>query len=241
MSLKLYNRQNAETSDKQSLVKFIWFEKCLERTDALTTRQVLWASIYTGISIYLGFSVNFAIGCLLFVGGSKDAVLFDFPDSILCFLMLCTNVALTVIWYFSGVWMSHDVLNGKIAPLNSAYLPWWPAKTSKLYWWFQISDLVVKPSGEKHISLRKRVFWGHIRSTPRIMILQFIIMPPVLGYCYATWGNKNYDKDYLPAFILAVYGALLALVTPLWAVMVLADFGDRLEEEKLKKLSEVKV
>jgi hypothetical protein len=233
MSLKEFNRRwSVSNPDKKHLINFKWWSECLEKTDAVTSDQLLWVLKHTLICAILCFGVDFAIGYMIYAGGAKK-VLFGFPDSLMNNIMLCTNLVLTLIWYFDGTMMCHDILAGKIAPLSSAHLAWWPAKTSKLYWWFGITDLVVKPNTLPHVSLCKRIYWAHIRSTPRIILATIILVPPIIGTSYGIWGNKDYTAPFLPELILAVYGSLLAVVTvPAWALMTLADIGDRIDDEK---------
>lgn len=216
------------------LVEQKWYKACLNPTDTLTSHQILWVTFHTILSALVCFGVNFGLTCVAFCGKADEAKFWDFPTSIVTSFALTVVVEISLNWVINGALLSLDVLRGKVAPLNSKALAWWPNRSSRLYWWFcNTSDLVIPPkTSSENVSFLTRLRWTLQRSSPW-MLLSFILMFPVfLGIAYVLFGEDRYN-DFDPEFLVAFFGIALVFITiPLWALVTLASIGDRLADEK---------
>jgi hypothetical protein len=203
-----------------------WRSTCLSPTSSWTTPQLLWMLKHTLISAIICFVVNFGMFYVSFLIMSEAPTLWYFPNPMAGVLALIIGIQTTLNWLSGPPLMSIEVMLGQVPPRDPSTVRWWPSdRSSTLRWWLSTSDLVMpiipKPS------LCSRLFSHQKKSLVWMFYAFLVAWPLAILALYYIWGNDGY-YGYVPEFIIAGFGSSLVLIsTPLWAMIVLLDVGDK--------------
>lgn len=176
--------------DSKNLVAHHWWNKCLETTPCLNSSQICYIILQTCVSSVLCFLVNFAL-CTVAMYGKPAPPFWEFPTCIITSYLLTVILEVTVNWFINTSVMSLEVTWGKVAPLDSRSLSWWPAKDSSLYWYLTVSDLVIAPVVTPTATYFQRISWHERRSLPWLLFILLTVTPIFCGLTYVAYGDTT--------------------------------------------------
>ncbi len=163
--------------DMRDLIEYKWYSKVLEPTNSLTSAQIAWIVAHTYMWMLICFGESFALGYMVFAGRSAPVV-FGISDALITQCGLVVLVSVKLNWIFTCSFLSLDVLNGKVAPLSSSSLKWFPAKTSKWHWWFDLSEVAIIKNDR---SFGGRFCDNNNRQIPYELFANLILIPIFTG------------------------------------------------------------
>ncbi len=163
--------------DMRDLIEYKWYNKVLEPTNSITSSQIAWIIAHTLVWMLICFGENFTFGYVVFASKSAP-VLFAFPVAVVTQFGLVVLVSVKLNWIFTCSFLSLDVLNGTVAPLSSSCLKWFPTKTSKWHWWFDLSEVMIL---KKDRSIGARFCDNGNRQIPYEMLANLLLVPVFAG------------------------------------------------------------
>jgi hypothetical protein len=165
--------------------------------------------------------------------GKPAPPFWEFPTCMITSYLLTVILEVTVNWILNCSVMSLEVTWGKVAPLDSRSLSWWPKKDSTLYWYFICSDLVIAPAITPAPTYLQRISWHLRRCLPWMLYILLFLTPIFSGLTYLAYGNDNYNSFPQPQILVASFGVLVAVLTvPFWTIITLASIGDKIAAER---------
>ena len=202
-------------------------EKCSKPTDHWTNYQILWVVQQTVVSSAICFAANFGVATLLFYNKSPNPTLWLFPTPMSATYALTIIIEIILNYFLSGSMMTLEVNYGRVSPISTSCIPYWPDESSIYLWYLNTSELVIPLYGDT--SYFERTKSTLKRTVPWIIFVFFMLWPLFTLITYATYGNGQiHSTSMMPEYLCASIGFLTAFITiPFWAIITLGSIGTR--------------
>lgn len=201
------------------------YEKAKSPVDEWNREHTNWVLVNTASTSVICFLVNFGFATLTFKDADPPSLL-GWPTPLLGNFAVTIGLEISLNWLISNTFMTLDVLNGKVSPINPKALRNWPA-AQKWMWWLKTTEMQI--GGESRLVNFVQHF---VRVLPWIFISFLLLFPSFSGAAYLIWGENGYNSFPIPEILTGTLGILIVLVTiPFWAVITLASIGSQMDAE----------